>query len=229
MQPFKKNGMEEIELEVTNYLPQTQGESFNLILKEKNGERFLPVIIGLSEGKLIVMEINHIKMKRPFAHDIIIQLCNRTNCIIEKVVIDDYKDGIFYVHIHIRNGGNVILLDARVSDAVVIALKLNVPIYVLASILGEAGYTKSGRVESRPDTDYDDLEGDDDDDNNNELEGFWNENDSPEEIEISDQTDFTQYSTSELQQLLQQALDTENYEVAALIDAEINKRPRNEK
>ena len=76
--------MEEIELEVSSPVSQTQGEAFNLILKEKYGERFLPVIIGLPEGRLVVIEQNHIALKRPFAHDLLLQLCEKTDCVLQR-------------------------------------------------------------------------------------------------------------------------------------------------
>ena len=211
--------MEEIELEVSNLAPQTQGEAFNLILKEKYGDRFLPVIIGLPEGRLIVIEQNHIALKRPFAHDLLVQLCEKTGIIIEKVVIDDYKDGIFYVHIHILRNGEVLMLDSRVSDAVVIALKVGAPIFARSSIITASGYTKEGRIASPTHRTYDDS-----DDDEVDFDPVDDE-DVAENIHLSEVTDFSLYTVAELNELLRRAIETENYEVAALIDAELNKRP----
>ena len=211
--------MEEIELEVANLAPQTQGEAFNLILKEKYGERFLPVIIGIPEGRLIVIEQNHIALKRPFAHDLLVQLCEKTGSIIEKVVIDDYKDGIFYVHIHILRNGELLLLDSRVSDAVVFALKVGAPIFALSSIITAAGYTKEGRIGTPTRHTYDDS-----DDDEVDFDPVDDE-DAAENIRLSEVTDFSLYTVAELNELLRRAIETENYEAAALIDAELNKRP----
>lgn len=208
--------MEEIELEVANLAPQTQGEAFNLILKEKNGDRFLPVIIGLPEGRLIVIEQNRIALKRPFAHDVLIQLCEKTDSVIEKVVIDDYKDGIFYVHIHILRNGELLLLDSRVSDAVVIALKVGTPIFALASIITAAGYTKDGRIANPTRHAYGDDEID--------FEPVEDEDDR-KKLHFSEGMDLSIYTIDELNELLRQAIETENYEAAAMIDAELNKRP----
>ena len=211
--------MEEIELEVANLAPQTQGEAFNLILKEKYGERFLPVIIGIPEGRLIVIEQNHIALKRPFAHDLLVQLCEKTGSIIEKVVIDDYKDGIFYVHIHILRNGELLLLDSRVSDAVVFALKVGAPIFALSSIITAAGYTKEGRIGTPTRHTFDDS-----DDDEVDFDPVDDE-DAAENIRLSEVTDFSLYTVAELNELLRRAIETENYEAAALIDAELNKRP----
>ena len=211
--------MEEIELEVANLAPQTQGEAFNLILKEKYGERFLPVIIGIPEGRLIVIEQNHIALKRPFAHDLLVQLCEKTGSIIEKVVIDDYKDGIFYVHIHILRNGELLLLDSRVSDAVVFALKVGAPIFALSSIITAAGYTKEGRIGTPTRHTFDDS-----DDDEVDFDPVDDE-EAAENIRLSEVTDFSLYTVAELNELLRRAIETENYEAAALIDAELNKRP----
>ena len=210
--------MEEIELEVAALAPQTHGEAFNLILKEKDGERFLPVIIGLPEGRLIVIEQNHIAMKRPFAHDLLPQLCEKTDCLIEKVLIDDYRDGIFYVHIHLLRNGEVLKLDSRVSDAVVLALKSGAPICALSSIFAVAGYTKDGPI-GEPHRHYADP-----DDDEVMLEPAADEEDD-ENVRLSEVTDFSLYTVEELTELLRRAVETENYEAAALIDAELNKRP----
>lgn len=209
--------MEEIELEVANLAPQTQGEAFNLILKEKNGDRFLPVIIGLPEGRLIVIEQNHIAMKRPFAHDLLLQLCEKTDCFIEKVLIDDYRDGIFYVHIHLLQNGKVLKLDSRVSDAVVLALKAEAPICTLSSIFAIAGYTKEGPI-GQPHRHFSDPDGE------MRLESVGDEEDDGMD-RLSEVTDFSLYTVEELTELLRRAVETENYEAAALIDAELNKRP----
>lgn len=210
--------MEEIELEVANLAPQTQGEAFNLILKEKNGDRFLPVIIGLPEGRLIVIEQNHIAMKRPFAHDLLLQLCEKTDCFIEKVLIDDYREGIFYVHIHLLQNGKVLKLDSRVSDAVVLAMKAGAPICTLSSIFAVAGYTKEGPI-GQPHRHFSDP------DDEVLLEPVGDEEDDDEAVRLSEVTDFSLYTVDELTELLRRAVETENYEAAALIDAELNKRP----
>lgn len=210
--------MEEIELEVATLAPQTHGEAYNLILKEKNGERFLPVIIGLPEGRLIVIEQNRIAMKRPFAHDLLLQLCEKTDCTVEKVLIDGYRDGIFYVHIHLLRNGEVLKLDSRVSDAVVLALKAGAPICTLPSIFAVAGYTKDDAV-GQPYSHYADP-----DDDETMLEPAVDDEDD-ESVRLSQVTDFSLYTVEELTELLRRAVETENYEAAALIDAELNKRP----
>ena len=210
--------MEEIELEVADLAPQTHGEAYSLILKEKNGDRFLPVIIGLPEGRLIVIEQNHIAMKRPFAHDLLLQLCEKTDCTIEKVLIDGYRDGIYYAHIHLLRNGEVMKLDGRVSDAVVLALKTGAPICTLPSIFVAAGFTKDGPI-GQPLRHYADP---------NEEEVFLDpavNEDDDEVSRLSEVTDFSLYTVEELTELLRQAVKTENYEAAALIDAEMNKRP----
>ena len=214
--------MEEIELKLEKV--QSHGETFALILKEKDGVRFLPVFIGQVEGRLIVFQQNRVALKRPIVHDLLLQLCEKTDCTVEKILIDDHRDGIFYAHICLLRRGEPLKLDSRVSDAVVISMKTGAPIFTLPSVLVAAGYTKDGPIGQAPphipsDSDDEvmldtaDMEDDDNDDNGGEF------------LPLSEITDFSLYTVEELTELLRQAVETENYEVAALIDAELNKRP----
>lgn len=210
--------MEEIELKLEKV--QSHGETFALILKEKNGARFLPVFIGQIEGRLIVFQQNRVALKRPIAHDLLLQLCEKTDCTVERILIDDYRDGIFYAHICLLRRGEALKIDSRVSDAVVISMKTGAPIFTLPAVLVAAGYTKDGPIgqapphfpsDSEDEVMLDTADNDDDDDDESDL--------------LSEVTDFSLYTVEELTELLRQAVETENYEVAALIDAELNKRP----
>lgn len=225
--------MEDIELEVSNLnYPRAQGDAFNLILKAKNRDRFVPVLIGLNEAKSIIMEVNHIKMKRPFAHDVMLQLCQRLNCSIQKVLIDDFHEGIFYVHIFVHTGSDVVTLDARVSDAVVIALKSDTPIFMTEAVFNRASYeinrlTDQGIISDELAKMYEHFaESDDDeddfDDEEDVLEDHLSELDAVTE-------DLRLLSSEILQKMLDDALAQENYELAAEIDAEINRRNSNGK
>ena len=220
--------MEDIELEVSNLnYPRAQGDAFNLILKAKNMDRFVPVLIGLNEAKNIIMEVNHIKMKRPFAHDVMLQLCQRLDCHIQKVLIDDFHEGIFYVHIFVRTNNDVVTLDARVSDAVVLALKSDTPIFMTEAVFNRASYeisrlTDQGIISDELAKMYEQFYTADDD----EEEEVDSQN-VPEEENLPKPTDLQFVSDDELQKLLDEALAKENYELAAEIDAEINRREAN--
>ncbi|MBO4645052.1 MAG: bifunctional nuclease family protein [Bacteroidales bacterium] len=214
--------MPAVEIEVANLgYPQSQGDTFNLILKEKHGDTYLSVIIGMNEAKYIIMEINHIRIKRPLPHDMLVQLCQQTGCTVKQVMIADFVDGIFYVQIHITYHGQPILLDARLSDAIIVAQKLHVPIFIEKDILYRNGFQKPDATASSS--------------QRKAIEDFWNsgpESDSLEEktFIIDDGVHYREVklataTTEELKLLLEEAIDKEMYELAAEIDAELNTRP----
>src|SRR5574344_944084 len=124
--------MKEIELEFINLdAPQPQNEVFKLTLKEKEGNRFITVIIGLNEAKTIIMEAHHIKLKRPCAHDLFIQLCKKTECTLQKMIISNFEDGIYEVQIELLKSDIPMTIDSRISDAAIIAIKENIPIFIM--------------------------------------------------------------------------------------------------
>ncbi len=211
--------MEEIELELANLdFAQQNGEAFNLMLKQKNGNRFLPVVIGVYEAKTIILQVNKIKVKRPLVHDIFLQLCDHLHAKVQKVLIKGYKNGIYYVQIQLLHQGEMICLDSRLSDAVVIALKNDIPIFVTAEVFFHASYELS------------ENEGDNDD--------FYEYEEEEEELRfpidpayLFDSKDksqiikiLSQFSEKQLKELLQLALDKEAYEAAAQIDEELTRR-----
>lgn len=200
----------DIELEVVSpNTPQPQGEAFNLVLKEKDGERFLPVVIGLNEGKTIVMEINRIPFGRPIAHDMLIQLCEKMGFEITKVHIYGFLEGVYFVNVHIMENGLPVLLDARISDAVIIALKKKIPIFIDSLVFESNCYSDKGKQRPR------NLD--------KEISDFWNVIECDDDDELP--SDLKRATTEQLKEMLKSALDDEQYELAAEIDAELNLRP----
>ena len=209
--------MKEVELEVADlHCPQIQGDAFNLVLKEKNGNRFVPILIGLNEAKSIILEVNQIKLKRPFAHDLVHQLCEKNDCSVQKVVINHFHEGIYYVHIYILRRGELILLDSRVSDAVVIALKSNAPIFMAEVVFNQTSYDHYDEL--TPDFDFSELVA------KNNMSRSYNDA-SWGDVGMSAHKPLKECTLSELKALLAEAVDEENYEFAAEIDAELNRRP----
>ena len=110
---------------------QAPSEAYALILKEKEGERMLPILIGMNEARAIVLEMNKMKPKRPTPHDLFLRLSEICQVYAGYVVIHKFEEGVFYADIHFRKeNGEVFTIDSRTSDAVVLALKCSIPIYV---------------------------------------------------------------------------------------------------
>jgi hypothetical protein len=130
-----------IELEILGISSSlsTSNNTYALILKEKYGMRRLPVIIGTFEAQAIALELENFTRLRPLTHDLFYETLIKLDSKIEKIIITDIKEGIFYSIIYLNHLGNIIELDARPSDAVALAVRFRCPIYTEPHVLDEAG------------------------------------------------------------------------------------------
>lgn len=190
--------MNKIRLEILGLSSsQSQSGSFALVMGEKGGNRRLPIIIGMFEAQAIAIEIERITPNRPMTHDLFKALAEAFEIRLIEVVISDLREGIFYARLVCMSEDRKVEIDARPSDAIAIALRFNAPVYTYESVLQEAGIVLS----------------DEDDD-----EAF-------EEVRRATRPEsLKDYSTEELQNLLSQALENEEYEKAAKIRDELGKR-----
>jgi bifunctional DNase/RNase len=203
--------LKKIQLEILGLSSsQSQSGSFALILGEKTGNRRLPIIIGMFEAQSIAIQIEKISPNRPLTHDLFKSFAEHVHVVILEVVISDLKEGVFYSKIVCSDGASTFELDARPSDAIAIGLRFGVPIYTVESVLSEAGIILSDLDETGEDTDEDDEDEDDD------------TGTRPTPTEPREPTG--QVSLDELTKMLAQALEKEDYEKAAKIRDELNKR-----
>lgn len=111
-----------------------------IVFKEKDGTRFLPVVIGIAEVNSIKMKLSGIKPPRPLTHDLLLEVVDQFGAKLEKVVIDRLQNNTFYATLHLlRNDGGVITVDARPSDSVALALRAAAPVFAAEEVMGEAG------------------------------------------------------------------------------------------
>ncbi|AWM31679.1 bifunctional nuclease family protein [Hymenobacter nivis] len=203
--------MKKIQLEILGLSSsQSQSGSFALILGEKHGNRRLPIIIGMFEAQSIAIQIEKISPTRPLTHDLFKAFAEHVHVAIIEVVISDLKEGVFYSRIVCSDGATTFEIDARPSDAIAIGLRFDVPIFTVESVLSEAGIILSDLDEGGEETDDDD-----DDDTDGEKETPK----APRPTEPSGQV-----PVEELSKMLSQALEKEDYEKAAKIRDELNKR-----
>lgn len=196
--------MKKIQLEILGLSSsQSQSGSFALVLGEKDGNRRLPIIIGMFEAQSIAIQIEKINPNRPLTHDLFKSFAQHVNVRIKEILISDLKEGVFYSKIVCTDGTNNFELDARPSDAIAIGLRFGVAIYTVESVLSEAGIILS------------DLEDEEEEDELAEIE-------SPEKP--ARKGSMTEVSTDELNKMLNEALEKEDYERAAQIRDELNKR-----
>ena len=207
--------MKKIQLEILGLSSsQSQSGSFALILGEKGGNRRLPIIIGMFEAQSIAIQIEKISPNRPLTHDLFKSFAEHVHVVILEVVISDLKEGVFYSRIVCSDGAATFDIDARPSDAIAIGLRFGVPIYTVESVLSEAGIILSDLDEAESE-----LEDDEDEDEEDTGETPRPSRPQPEAREPSGQV-----PVEELTKMLAQALDKEDYEKAAKIRDELNKR-----
>lgn len=112
-----------------------------VILKELDGERRLPIFIGKTEGDAISFHLNGVTVPRPLTHDLAANILNKLDARLSHVLINDLRNQHFYASIvmHIGDDEQEIVLDARPSDAIALAVRLDCPIFVDEHVLDEAG------------------------------------------------------------------------------------------
>ncbi len=109
-----------------------------VILKDLDANYYLPIWIGQFEATSILMEIQDIKPARPLTHDLMRTMLEKMDSVMEKVVINDLKDGTFYAKIYLNNRSVPMEIDARPSDAIALAVRTKAPIFVADSVINEA-------------------------------------------------------------------------------------------
>jgi len=189
---------------------QSQTGSFALVLGEVEGNRRLPIIIGMFEAQAIAIEIEKIIPNRPMTHDLFKSFSNAFHFHVEEIIISDLKEGVFFAKIVCTDGLKKTEVDARPSDAIAIGLRFDAPIYTYESILAEAGIVLTDQEEE------------------DEKAEIKPEPKAKVKKEISRKSaggeDYKHYSIEKLNDLLKDAIDKEDYERAAKIRDELSKR-----
>lgn len=201
--------MKKIKLDIVGLsYSQTQSGAYALVLGEVSGRRRLPIIIGGFEAQAIAIEIEKMSPSRPLTHDLFKSLSLHFNVIIEEVIIYNLVDGIFFAKLICTDGKKTAEIDARTSDAIALAVRYQCPIYTYEFILASAGIMIEG-------SDFAFLENIDP----NETE------DRTVKVENKPGlSGYGSYSETELREMLNKALEEENYEKAAKIRDELSKR-----
>ena len=189
---------------------QSQTGSFALILGEISGTRRLPIIIGMFEAQAIAIEIEEIAPNRPMTHDLFKTMASEYDISVKEIYISDLKEGVFFANIVTVSNGKEVILDARPSDAIALALRFDVPIYTNETILSEAGIVIS-------DDDVEDISVDVTEEAEELIE-------KATEIINDEKDSLAECTIEDLEVMLNQSLKNEDYERAAEIRDELNKR-----
>jgi len=109
-----------------------------IILRDKDGQRVLPIWVGVFEANAIALQIENVTTPRPMTHDLLKNVIQDLHGRIEKIVVSDLKDSTFYALIYLTVGGDVMAIDARPSDAIALALRARAPIFVEDTVIDHA-------------------------------------------------------------------------------------------
>ncbi|WP_456376150.1 bifunctional nuclease domain-containing protein [Lutibacter sp.] len=185
---------------------QTQSGAYALVLNEVNGTRTLPIVIGAFEAQSIAIALEkEIKPPRPLTHDLFKSFADRFHIIIKQVIIHKLVDGVFYSSLICERDKIEEIIDTRTSDAIALATRFNAPIFTYENILDKAGiYLK---MKDTLPIDEDPLS----------IESLIDESDKKEAT-------FSKDTLKQLNEKLNIAIQQEEYELAAKIRDEINKR-----
>ena len=181
---------------------QTQSGAYALLLIEENGERRIPIIIGGFEAQAIVIKLENLDPPRPLTHDLFKKFADEFNISVIEVMIYKLEEGVFFSKLVCNNGEKEYSIDSRTSDAVAIALRFGCPIFITEEILEKAGITINPA-----DTEIS---------TSNEVDSLFDPL----------RTRYDTYSDEELYKMIDDAVKTEDYERAANVRDEIEKRKK---
>lgn len=190
--------MKKIELEIVALSHSiTQTHSYAVVLGEINGLRRLPIVIGGFEAQAIAVALERMQPSRPLTHDLMKNFMIAFNIELHEIIINDLQEGIFFSKLVCSNDKDTVEIDSRTSDAVALAVRFGCPIYTYENILESAGMTT--------------------------------EADTSKHKVVVSHTDegsssLTKMSLLDLETLLKQVLESEDYIKAASIRDEINSR-----
>jgi|SRR5690606_23313187 len=200
--------MKKIELEIVALSHSiTQTHSYAVVLGEVNGLRRLPIVIGGFEAQAIAVALEKMQPSRPLTHDLVKNFMNAFAIDLHEIVICDLQEGIFYSKLVCSSENDTIEIDSRTSDALALAVRFGCPIYTYENILESAGILM-------------------------EDTGGGKKKKSKQEVVVEDQgttghEDLKTMTLEELDVLLNEVLESEDYIRAIAIRDEINSRKKN--
>lgn len=180
----------------------TQSHNYAVVLGELDGNRRLPIVIGGFEAQAIAVALEAMSPNRPLTHDLFKNTLEAFDFTLREVIINNLIEGVFYALLIIEKDGETIEIDSRTSDAIAMAVRFKCPIYTYDFILDSAGVVL-------------------DEEEASQSPARKKKNKSVEKKSVADLSDL------ELEEMLQNVLAKEDYEKAAEIRDEMNRRKSN--
>jgi bifunctional DNase/RNase len=119
-----------------------------IILRDQEGQRILPIWVGVFEANAIALQIENVQTPRPMTHDLLKNIIDDLSAQVERIVVTELKENTFYALIHLRKNGHSIEVDARPSDAIALALRTRSPIFVEEAVIQNARSVDNSRESS---------------------------------------------------------------------------------
>lgn len=201
--------MEKIRLKILSVSPSlAQNNTYVVVLGDVERQRNLPIVVGNTEAQSIILVIEQLMTPRPLTHDLMKRIMDSYDIELKEIIISKVIEGVFFSQLICERNGQSITIDSRTSDAIALAVRYNCPIYTYDTIMESLGIDKE------------DLEG-------NEIESIEESETFEDMIQPAIESKVSELSMSsnaELESMLAKALEHEDYERAAIIRDELDKR-----
>ncbi|UCS92984.1 bifunctional nuclease family protein [Echinicola marina] len=196
-----------VELEILGLSSNhSQSGSFTLVMGEITGTRRLPIVIGMFEAQAIAIEIEKIVPNRPMTHDLFKSFASNFNFSVDHILVSDMREGVFYAKIVCKDDEKTVEIDARPSDAIAIAVRFDAPIFCEKKVMSEAAIEFNEEEEAKSEKES----------------ASSSPKTSPTKAQKHEA--LKDFSLEKLNQMLEKAINSEDYERAARIRDEINRR-----
>lgn len=183
---------------------QIQKGAYAVLLTEDGGPHRIPVVVGIAEAQSIVAWMERVNLPRPLTHDLFRSVTRAFGIRVKEVFVSKFEKGIFYSEITFADGDREVVVDARTSDALAIALRSHAPIYTTREVIDETGFIAEG-FDDAPAADRDTT------------------------VDDASLLPLNRLAEEELQRMLAKYIRTEEYERAAEIKAAIDEKRRQQK
>lgn len=130
-----------IEVKIDSIQVSLTSEHRVIILKDINAERYLPIWIGPYEADAITIQLQSVEVSRPLTHDLLKNVIGEMGGEVSHIVVGDLRNDTFYARISVKLNGRQLKIDSRPSDAIALAVRVNVPIFVEEDVMAQAGIT----------------------------------------------------------------------------------------
>ena len=183
---------------------QIQKGAYAVLLTEDGGPHRIPVVVGIAEAQSIVAWMERVSLPRPLIHDLFRSVTRAFGIRVKEVFVSKFEKGIFFSEITFDDGDREVVVDARTSDALAIALRSHAPIYTTREVIDETGFIAEG-LEAADSTAADTT------------------------VDDANLLPLNRLAEEELQRMLTKCISTEEYERAAEIKAAIDEKRRQQK